>query len=63
MRLVIAVKAPEMKIEEYRPEQRPTINARAKSLIEPVVNRNNETAASIVVIVVIKERLNVSESD
>ena len=52
-----------MKIEEYAPLIKPTIKASAKSWIEPVVKRNNDTTANKVVTVVIIERLKVSDNE
>ena len=53
----------EMKIEEYIPLIKPTIKAREKSLMLPVVNTYKEITANKVVTVVKIERTNVSESD
>ena len=53
----------EMKIEEYIPLIKPTINAKEKSLILPVVNTNIEITANNVVTVVKIERVNVSVND
>ena len=53
----------EIKIEEYIPLSKPTIKAKEKSLMLPVVNTYNETTANKVVTVVKIERTRVSESD
>ena len=52
-----------MKIEEYIPQIKPTIIAREKSLILPLVNTNRETTANKVVTVVKTERVKVSLKD
>lgn len=59
----ILINALEMKIEEYIPQSKPTIIAREKSLMLPVVKTNKETTANNVVIVVRTERVNVSLKD
>ena len=53
----------EIKIEEYIPLIKPTIIARAKSLMLPVVNTYKETTANKVVTVVSTERRKVSDKD
>ena len=53
----------EIKIEEYIPLIKPTIIARAKSLMLPVVNTYKEITANKVVTVVSTERRNVSDKD
>ena len=57
---VHAINAHDINIEEYVPLTRPTKSDEAKSLIDPVVNINNERAASIVVTVVIIVLLKIS---
>ena len=55
------MKALEINIEEYIPLIKPTIKAKEKSLIEPVVNMKSERTANKVVTVVKTERVNVSD--
>ena len=57
------MKALEINIEEYIPLIKPTIKAKEKSLIEPVVNMKSERTANKVVTVVKTERVNVSDKD
>lgn len=53
----------EIKIEEYIPLIKPTIKAKEKSLIEPVVKMKSDITANNVVTVVKTERVNVSDKD
>ena len=53
----------EIKIEEYIPIIKPTIKAKEKSLIEPVVKMKSDITANNVVTVVKTERVNVSDKD
>ena len=57
------IKPLEIKIEEYIPQIKPTIIAREKSLMLPLVKTNKETTANNVVTVVKTERVNVSDKD